>query len=733
MEGEIKNKMEQDKHIQIKQLTYRFSPRTYIKRHGVPLVEAGFDQDDVRYYFSEQNVWRSNVAVQLPMPEFKQRDTNPNVKVEEVEGKQKARQKLKNQSDSQQDDQMVVNHHQKYKKMLEERNLRIVQPVITREKQRTQNHHLAVIQPLENRANPRAMMVDFDQWLINQYKKYLPIAKTNQRIIIKEKKQSRLKINELTRKVHLTLMQQKPVFLHRDKEFWMRQLNVRFYRSLAPAVTGKTLPIDVYRNDKKKSNRFGFLKLWLQVALTPMTFKAWQRITLAVILGFSLATSFSLLVLTKDMPTTGVDIGLDIYDVYYNGQLVGTTANKIGTQFAYQKVGEQLSEELGMEVELKHDLMFKPSKTEPKNPDSGQRALAAIGNDLEYDVYAIEIKMDGESVGVVKDKKSANQILEQLQQPFIEAVSTKALDWKVVGFKEKITFEPAVVEKDAIISIDDMVEQLMQVDQEKQTYIVQSGDSVSGIAQKYDLKTEQIMGLNPEIGSDYRLSIGDELVVVQPNYHYTVLTQETIECTQTLEYETEYIKDDSMFTTQIKTIKSGSLGEVKVVSDVKKENGVEVDRTIVSETILQEPVTEVLRIGTKEPALFIADSAGTGVFVWPTTGTVSSEFGPRWGGWHSGIDIANNSGTPIYAADSGTVTYSAYHSGGYGNLVKIYHGNGIETRYGHMVKRVAKQGEQVEKGQLIGYMGTTGRSTGNHLHFEVRVGGAAQNPRQFLN
>ena len=99
---------------------------------------------------------------------------------------------------------------------------------------------------------------------------------------------------------------------------------------------------------------------------------------------------------------------------------------------------------------------------------------------------------------------------------------------------------------------------------------------------------------------------------------------------------------------------------------------------------------------------------------------------------HMGIDLAGPVGTPIYATADGTITESAFNSGGYGNLIKIDHGRGIETRYGHLSKLLVAEGTRVRRGQLIGLMGSTGRSTGSHLHYEVRIEGRAVNPVPFM-
>ncbi|HTI34544.1 MAG TPA: peptidoglycan DD-metalloendopeptidase family protein [Miltoncostaea sp.] len=118
-------------------------------------------------------------------------------------------------------------------------------------------------------------------------------------------------------------------------------------------------------------------------------------------------------------------------------------------------------------------------------------------------------------------------------------------------------------------------------------------------------------------------------------------------------------------------------------------------------------------------------------FTWPTSGTITSGFGPRWGRMHEGIDIAGGSGTPIHAAAAGTVIVAGW-SGGYGNLVVIDHGGGISTAYGHNSSLAVTVGQQVSQGQTIDGMGTTGHSTGVHCHFEVRVNGGAVDPMGYL-
>ncbi|MHB1487437.1 MAG: murein hydrolase activator EnvC family protein [Acidimicrobiales bacterium] len=117
--------------------------------------------------------------------------------------------------------------------------------------------------------------------------------------------------------------------------------------------------------------------------------------------------------------------------------------------------------------------------------------------------------------------------------------------------------------------------------------------------------------------------------------------------------------------------------------------------------------------------------------IWPVHGPVTSEFGPRWGGFHPGIDIADPTGTPIHAARSGQVIYAGWESG-YGNFVLIDHGAGVVTGYAHQTQIAVVQGQNVSQNEVIGYVGSTGDSTGPHLHFEVRINGSPRNPRDYV-
>ena len=134
----------------------------------------------------------------------------------------------------------------------------------------------------------------------------------------------------------------------------------------------------------------------------------------------------------------------------------------------------------------------------------------------------------------------------------------------------------------------------------------------------------------------------------------------------------------------------------------------------------------------RSPAAFAVDSTQSASgLIWPVSGPVVSPFGIRWGRMHEGIDISAPTGTPVSASAAGTVIYAGW-MGGYGNLVIVDHGGGIATAYGHQSSVAVGNGTYVAQGQTIGYVGSTGHSTGPHLHFEVRVDGTPVDPLGYL-
>lgn len=193
-------------------------------------------------------------------------------------------------------------------------------------------------------------------------------------------------------------------------------------------------------------------------------------------------------------------------------------------------------------------------------------------------------------------------------------------------------------------------------------------------------------------------------------------------------YEEQTVENADMYSDQQIVIQTGENGEKEINEKLTIENGVETSREIISETITKQPVAQICSVGIKVRPKGI----GTGSFIFPTSGSISSRFGERWGRVHEGIDIANGLGTDIYAADDGKVTFSGVQNG-YGNIIIIDHGNGYITKYGHCSELLKNVGDIVQKGDVIAKSGNTGRSTGNHVHFEICKDGTAVNPLDFVS
>jgi murein DD-endopeptidase MepM/ murein hydrolase activator NlpD len=166
----------------------------------------------------------------------------------------------------------------------------------------------------------------------------------------------------------------------------------------------------------------------------------------------------------------------------------------------------------------------------------------------------------------------------------------------------------------------------------------------------------------------------------------------------------------------------------------------EVDALAAEQARLENLIRERLAAAARARAArgrspFLGRRTGTGIsaagFIWPVDGVITSGYGPRWGRMHTGIDIAARGGTPIVAAKEGEVIYADW-LGGYGQLVAVDHGDSVVTLYAHQSRMAVSEGQEVTQGQVVGYVGTTGHSTGNHLHFEVRIDAEPRNPRPYL-
>lgn len=261
-----------------------------------------------------------------------------------------------------------------------------------------------------------------------------------------------------------------------------------------------------------------------------------------------------------------------------------------------------------------------------------------------------------------------------------------------------------------------------------QTYVVEPGDSVFGIALEYKLEPETVLWANYTLLDDNpnMLSVGQELTIpAEDGVLYEVKAGDTI----------EGVAKEFLATAEDIISWPGNkidIADPQLVAgmEILIPGGQREMRSWVVPTIWRanSGANRSVNTGCDTSG---ASGYGSGYFMWPADNH-SLSGNTFWSG-HLGIDIAAAPGAPVYASDSGVVVYSAPIGGGYGLMVMIDHGNGFHTLYAHNSQLVARCGSSVGKGQVIAYAGSTGNSTGAHLHFEIRYMGAFVNPLDYVN
>lgn len=251
------------------------------------------------------------------------------------------------------------------------------------------------------------------------------------------------------------------------------------------------------------------------------------------------------------------------------------------------------------------------------------------------------------------------------------------------------------------------------------TYTVKSGDSLESIASTYKVKVNTIAESN-NLSVNAILTEGQLLEFPSIN---GVLYK--IQNGETLWDLTMLNKVDFNKVVEINKLESPEklkLGQKIIMPDVEKVKPVASNTSTSDKKIVASNKT--LSRGGSIPTI------GSSL---PVSGKISSTYGPRWGRQHAGLDIAAPTGTDVFAFMDGKVTFSGWDDGGYGNLIIIDHGNGLQGYYAHNSKLLVKKGQSVNKGTQIADVGSTGNSTGPHSHFEVRKNGTPVNPYSYLN
>ena len=413
--------------------------------------------------------------------------------------------------------------------------------------------------------------------------------------------------------------------------------------------------------------------------------------------------------------------------VSYDGQELGKVDSVRAARAAASDLERRTSQALGGSYTISENLIRYATAILPRSElVDGDTLEEELSEEIGLVTYGYGLYVDDELIGATPYEGA----LEELQQQLKYGVSSE--NTISCDFREKVEVREGYYPTEKIMNLGYLAELLYSTKTEEVTYTVKKGDTWSEIAEDHGMTSKELLAMNPGYDPN-RLSIGEVLTLSAAVPYLTLTITEQERYLSDIPYDIAYTDSADLYQGDYKVTSQGAYGKADVVANVTYINGEETERTILSYTELREPVTEQRLRGTKERPTWFP----TGSFRWPASGSITSYFGGRKspGGIgstnHKGIDIANRYGTPIYAADGGTVIYAGWMSG-YGYLVQISHGNGVVTYYGHNSRLLVSVGQHVYKGQQIAKMGSTGNSTGNHCHFEIRVNGVAKNPLNYL-
>lgn len=375
------------------------------------------------------------------------------------------------------------------------------------------------------------------------------------------------------------------------------------------------------------------------------------------------------------------------------------------------------------------------------NPDISKSML--VGQTLmippadSSDTADKQTTSDSVSAEAEKSSETSTASTEQPEQIQTEKAAEEPLSAnnEIISFVQSIRVERGLYPVSSVESLQSINVKLDSVVEGEQTYTIQQGDSPSLVADKVGIPTQTLINLNPEVTQS--MLVGDVLVISHEQPFLQTKTVKTVTEEKEIAFTTETELDHNKASGYEKVVQEGKNGLEEIVSEVTYIDGYETERTVISKTTLQEPVTAKIVVGSLTSSQYNFSGSGAastesnvGGYIWPVNGGYISC--PIWGySGHTGTDIAAPAGTTIWASKGGTVAYAGW-SNGYGYNVLINHGDGTKTRYAHCSSLAVYTGQQVSQGQVVGYVGQTGWASGNHCHFEIISNGTFLDARNYI-
>jgi len=428
-------------------------------------------------------------------------------------------------------------------------------------------------------------------------------------------------------------------------------------------------------------------------------------------------------------------------EVFLNGQSIGFVSSPSEFARAVDDVSLRASEILNFPHYPNPDVSYRYAVVDRTSifdrAEVEERLFGQIANIQKLDVLTV----DGVIVAVTSDRSGLETVLNGLLEAhdmngaadsvtFVQEVSLTN-QWTDIALERPLSEITAVLSAVSEARYDE----------------INTQNTWEEIARRNGMSQEDLRALNgfsaPDIydgqgGIDGQDAADDpdietiQRVLVQKAEPYlTVVASVNTQYQEEIPYTTVTVSDDTIYEGDQKIRVSGLPGVARVSAQLRYRNGEIYESLEVGRETVLEPVEEVIAEGVKKRP----PKSPTGAFIRPYWGKLTSKFGYRslfGGSMHQGIDLAGPTGSPIVASDGGTVTFAGWRNG-YGNCVTIRHANGYSTLYGHCSKMLVKEGQAVAKGELIAKVGSTGRSTGSHLHFEIRINGTPVDPLKHIN
>ena len=412
------------------------------------------------------------------------------------------------------------------------------------------------------------------------------------------------------------------------------------------------------------------------------------------------------------------------YEISVGDEVLGIVKGEQILDQSLDVVAASLKEKYNSQVNVVTRPQVKPVHVSKRKLVTPDYLISKIKENVAYEIQMIDLVIDGTSRGFFVDQAAAEKLIQEIVNKSVPKGIKEIKEGKLIA---DVDFKSVFVSEDSIASPEDIFKTLTKTQEEGKVYTLVPGDNLWTIAAKNSTTIQELMALNPTITEDSVLQIGQELNVKIDKPVVSVRVVEEYKKEEEFMPELIVTEDADKYVTYRKQVNPGKKGKKEVTINNIYIDGL-LQETINKEIeVLDKGESERIVVGTKQ----LPPKAATGKFRSPATGRLTSGFGSRWGTVHNGIDIANSIGTPIYAADGGTVK-TANWQGGFGNLVIIDHGNGFQTYYGHSSKLLVTDGQKVAKGEKIALMGSTGNSTGFHVHFEIRKNGTPQNPYDYI-